>query len=395
MKETLPKYFSFILASLVAISPLAIDAYLPAILSISNDFAVAISAVEITLSIYLIGLSIGQLVGGPLSDRYGRKIMIDIGLILYIIFSIAIANAQSVEQMWIFRFFQAMGGGFAIVNMGAIVRDNFEGKKSAQVLSFVAMIMMIAPMIAPTIGAVILSFFSWNYIFYFLGIYAVFVLFWIQRLPETSPKTKEQNVLRDYWLVLSNKIALFLAFTSAFAMAGMFIFITKSSSIYMDFFGLDKNLFTLFFAMNVATLMGFNRLNIALLNKYDRKHIVITGVLLQILAGVVLIVNALSVQSLSVVVVFLMLFVGTLGFIFGNVISLVLGFFPKISATANAVVGVLGFAVSAVMGYIATLVSKDDLYMAFVLMSLTAVVSLFCFLVAKHEIHTLSITQRS
>ena len=235
MKQTLPKYFTFILASLTAISPLAIDAYLPAILSISNDFTVAISKVEVTLSIYLIGLSIGQLVGGPLSDRYGRKIMIDIGLILYIIFSVAIANAQSVEQMWIFRFFQALGGGFAIVNMGAIVRDNFEGRKSAQVLSFVAMIMMVAPMIAPTIGALILTFFSWEYIFYFLSIYAALVFFWIQKLPETSPKTKNQNVLGDYWLIVSNKIALFLAFTSAFGMSGMFVFITKSFRIWIGF----------------------------------------------------------------------------------------------------------------------------------------------------------------
>jgi len=386
LNPALPKYFTFILASLVAISPLAIDAYLPAILSISSDFNVAISDVELTLSIYLMGLSIGQLTGGPLSDRYGRKIIISIGLIIYIAFSVAIALSQSVEQMWVFRFFQAIGGGFAVVNMGAIVRDNFEGKKSAQVLSFVAMIMMVAPMIAPATGALILSFFTWEYIFYFLGIYALFVLLWIQKLPETSPKTKEQNVFSDYKLIVSNPIALFLAFTSAFAMAGMFVFITKSSFIYMDFFGLDKNYFTLFFGLNVVMLMGFNRANISLLEKHDRRHIVIWGVFTQLFASTVLIINALTIQSLSVTIVCLMLFVGSLGFVFGNVISLVLGFFPKISATANAVVGVLGFAVSGVLGYVATLLPNKSLVAVFVLMFITALLALFSFLHAKKKL---------
>lgn len=386
MKSVLPKYFSFILASLVAISPLAIDAYLPAILSISSDLNTDIGSVEATLSIYLLGLSLGQLVGGPLSDRYGRKIIIDIGLSFYILFSILIALSASIEQMWVYRFFQAVGGGFAIVNMGAIIRDNFDGKESAKVLSFVAMIMMVAPMIAPTIGTLILTFFSWEYIFYFLSLYAFLVILWIQKLPETSPKTKEQNVARDYFLILSNKIALFLAFSSAFAMAGMFVFITKSSFIYMDFFKLDKNLFTLFFGMNVLMLMGFNRLNISLLNKFDRKHIVISGIFVQIFAACVLILNALLLPSLFITVIGLMAFVGSLGLIFGNVISLVLGFFPKISATANAVVGVLGFATSAVMGFLATLIPQGNLYLVFVFMALCALIAMISFSIAKKEI---------
>ncbi|MGM0622932.1 MAG: multidrug effflux MFS transporter [Campylobacterota bacterium] len=389
MKHQLPKYFIFLLASLTAISPFAIDTYLPAMLSMSEYFNSSIGSIEITLSIYLIGLSIGQLIGGPLSDRFGRKVMINLGLGLYITASFMIANAQSLEMLWAFRFLQAIGGGFAIVNVAAIVRDNFEGKENAKTLSFIAMIMMVAPMIAPAVGSLILSFASWKAIFLFLALYASLVLVWIQLIPETSAKTKSKNVLKDYLSILTHKIAPFLAFSAAFAMAGMFVFITKSSFIYMEYFGLDKNLFTLFFAINVATLIGFNRLNISLLAKHDRDSIVKAGVWVQIAASSLLIIFALLLPTLYVIVPLIMVFVGSLGFIFGNVISLVLGFFPKISATANAMVGVLGFATAALMGFLSTLLPDTALAPVFMMMLLTAILSFITFTIAKKRILSL------
>jgi DHA1 family bicyclomycin/chloramphenicol resistance-like MFS transporter len=391
-KKNLPKGFAFLLASLTAISPFAIDAYLPAIVSISQYYQTALSNVELTLTLYLIGLSIGQLIGGPLSDRYGRKLMINFGLLVYILFSILITYATSIDQFWFYRFMQAVGGGFAVVNMGAIVRDNFKGQQSAQVLSFVAMIMMIAPLIAPTVGALILEYFNWQYIFFFLASYAFLVLFWIQLLPETSPKTKDQNPLQDYWSVLSNPIAFFLAMTAAFSMSGMFIFIVKSSFIYMDYYALDKNLFTLFFAMNVAMLMIFNRFNIYLLNYFERKNLVLAGVLTQLTSAIILSINIIfNDANLIFTILFLMSFVGSLGMIFGNTISLVLEFFPKFSATANAVIGVLGFATSSVMGSIAAkLLTQDSLLSVFLFMAFTALLGLSVFAIAQIKIRAMN-----
>jgi DHA1 family bicyclomycin/chloramphenicol resistance-like MFS transporter len=122
-KYDLPKGFIFILAMLTSITPLAIDVYLPSFKQIANQFYTSIDQIEITLSIYLLGFALGQLLGGTLSDRYGRKIFIFGGLSVYILCSIFISLASTVEQLWVFRFFQAIGGGFAVVNTSAIVRD--------------------------------------------------------------------------------------------------------------------------------------------------------------------------------------------------------------------------------------------------------------------------------
>ncbi len=382
MDRKLPRGFIFLLASLTAISPLAIDAYLPAMPAMSDSFDTPIGYIEMTLSIYLAGFSLGQLVGGPMSDRYGRKVVINTGLLFYIFFSYLIIQAGSVEQLWLYRFFQALGGGFAVVNTAAIVRDNFHGKESAKVFSFVSMVMMMAPMLAPTLGTLILHYFTWEYIFGFLGVYAALVLGWIQLIPETSPKTKGKNVFKDYWEILSTKRALFLAFTSAFGMSGMFVFITKSSFVYMEYFGVEKYLFTLFFGMNVAMVILFSRLNIYLLQRFDPRQMLRFGVGVQIFSALFLILLSFE-GNVYFIVPFLMLFVGALGFIFANVISLVLELFPHISGTANAVVGVMGFAVSSMMGFAASLLPETEIYPVFLIMLCAPLISITFFYLSE------------
>ena len=166
----LPKGFIVILAMLTSITPLAIDVYLPSFVQIAEYFYTSTDEIEITLSIFLLGFGLGQLFGGPLSDKYGRKIFIFIGLSIYIIFSFMITLSDNIYELWLFRFFQALGGGFAVVNTNAIVRDIYSGKEGAKIFSIISMIMMIAPMLAPMIGATILHFFNWKYIFIFLSI---------------------------------------------------------------------------------------------------------------------------------------------------------------------------------------------------------------------------------
>jgi len=175
----LPKGFVVILALLTSITPLAIDMYLPSFTQIAQHFHTSIDNIEITLSIFLLGYSIGQLFGGPLSDRYGRKYFIYIGLGIYIIFSLMISLATSIEQFLIFRFIQAIGGGLAVINTNSIVRDIYHGNEGAKIFSTISMIMMIAPMIAPAIGTVILNTLGWKYIFGFLSVYAFCILYFV------------------------------------------------------------------------------------------------------------------------------------------------------------------------------------------------------------------------
>jgi DHA1 family bicyclomycin/chloramphenicol resistance-like MFS transporter len=386
-KYNLPKGFIFILAMLTAITPLAIDVYLPSFTQIADQFYTSIDQIEITLSIYLLGFALGQLLGGPLSDRYGRKIFIFGGLIVYIIFSFSISLASSVEQLWIFRFFQAIGGGFAVVNTSAIVRDVFHGKEGAKIFSIISMIIMIAPMLAPVIGVAILHFFNWHYIFIFLSLYALTLLYFVTKLPETSPKIKTSKMFSNYIVILKNPSAVLLVLASGFGFSGLFIFITKASFIYMEYFNLDTIYFSLFFSLNVVSLIIFSRLNIKLLEKYSSMRLFISGIILQLFSAVLLFALS-SVIVLPVVVIGFMLYIGALGFVFGNSMSLLLEHFKEISATATALNGVVGFTIASLVGLLASYFHDGSLVPIFMLMMSTSFISLsFLLLLLKRKKH--------
>ncbi|PLY08242.1 MAG: hypothetical protein C0626_13635 [Arcobacter sp.] len=381
-KYNLPKGFIFILAMLGSITPLAVDVYLPAFKNIANYFYTSIDEVEITLSLYLLGFSVGQLVGGPLSDRYGRKIFIFLGLCIYIVFSFLISQASSIEQVWLFRFFQAIGGGFAVVNTNAIVRDVYHGKEAARVFSIISMIMMVAPMIAPAIGATILNFYSWEYIFIFLAIYTICIIYFIKKLPETSPKSKNTNVLHNYKRIFLNKKAILLILSGGFGFSGMFIFITKSSYIYMDFFAVEAKYFTILFGLNVLTLISFSRLNILFLKTRTTFSLLRLGVTIQLLSAICLYLLS-DYHTVYSVAFFVMLYVGALGFIFANAIALVLEDFGDISATTNSLYGVIGFIIASFVGFLASYFHNNTLEPIFILMMCTSSLSFMILLYIK------------
>lgn len=383
VEYNLPKGFVFILAMLTSITPLAIDAYLPSFTEIADYFYTSIDEIEITLSIYLIGFALGQLIGGPLSDRYGRKIFISIGVVIYIVFSFMISLAGSVEELWLFRFFQALGGGFAVVNTNAIVRDIYSGKEGAKVFSIISMIMMIAPMLAPIIGATILKYFSWKYIFIFLSTYAILLFYFIRKLPETSSKIRDKHLFTNYKTILLNKKAILLMLGSGFAISGMFIFITKSSFIYVEYFEVDRTNFSFLFSLNVLTLIIFSKLNITLLKNYSPLKLFSIGIAIQFTSAILLLIFT-PLHTVISIAIYLMFYIGSLGFVFANAISLLLEDFIELSASANALNGVVGFIISGFVGFLASLFHNNSLEPIFILMTLTSLSSLITlFIISK------------
>jgi len=371
----LPKGFVFILAMLTSISPLAIDTYLPSFLQISQTFSTSINNIELTLSIYLFGFAIGQLIGGPISDKYGRKNFIFVGIGIYILFSLLISISNSIEQMLFFRFMQAIGGGFAVVNTNAIVRDIYHGKKGAKVFSIISMIMMMAPLLAPVIGAVIVSYYEWQVIFIVIALYAFLLSFFILKLPETSPKNKDKNLYENYIKIIKSKKPMLLIMSNAFAFSGLFVFLAKSSFIYMDNFKVSVEIFPVLFGLNVLTLITFSRFNIKLLETKSTYSILKAGITLQLLFAILLILSV-QLNSLILTVIILMFYIGVLGIIFANAISLLLEDFKSISGTANALNGVAGFAVASIVGIIASLMHNGTLYPVFIMMFFTSLSSL-------------------
>ncbi len=380
VKQNLPKGFIVILAMLTSISPLAIDVYLPSFTQISDFFYTSIDQIEVTLSIYLIGFALGQLIGGPLSDRYGRKVFIFAGLSIYILFSFFISIASSIEQLWIFRFFQAIGGGFAVVNTSAIVRDLFHGKEGAKIFSLISMVMMIAPMIAPVIGATILHFLSWQYIFVFLSLYTMALLYFVMKLPETSPKIKNKSIFTNYIIILKNKNAILLMLAGGFGISALFIFITKASFIYMEYYKLESIYFSFLFGLNALGILVTTKLNIMLLEKHSSLKIFLFAMIAQIVIAIGLYFLS-SLNILVVMIVGFVLYISTLGFVFANVMSLLLEHFKTISGTATALNGVVGFGISAIVGFVASLIHDGGLNNIFYLMISTSFISLVILLI--------------
>jgi len=369
-----------ILASLSAISPLSIDMYLPAFPSIANDLHTSIPNVEFSLSLFFFGIAMGQLFGGPISDAYGRKPLISIGLILFGISSFALIFTHDITLFWILRAIQSFGGGIATVNVSASVRDRYEGKESARVFSLIAMIMLTAPLMAPTLGALFLKLFAWRSIFVFLCVYAFIILtvyfFFFPKSVQTNTKV---TPFQNYKRVLSHKTAMVLIVSQILCSSGMYTFITSSSFIYMEHFHIGATLFSFFFASNVILLMVTGKLNVHLVKRIEPFYLLRFGMILQALLGFLLFM--FRDQSIGVIFPLIMLYIGSLGFIFSNSVSLTLEFFPNISASANAIIGVLQYSVGALMGFVASFLHDGTLFPVMGVMMGVSLCSVTLFLV--------------
>lgn len=352
-----------LLAMLTAVAPFAVDMYLPAMKAMAIDLSTAIHYVEISVSTFLFGFAIGQLIGGPLSDRFGRKPIIALGLILFSITSLMLTQTDSIEQLLFLRALQAIGGGMATVNSSAMIRDLFAGEEMAKVLSMVAIVMMSAPLVAPMLGAFVVSFFNWQAIFFSLAVYSIAVmLLLLWRLPETNPRANisaddnkstpklKPKLWQSYKRVFTHRQAMGYIVAISFGFSGMFVFITSSAFTYMEYFSVSVQLFPFLFGANVLVMMLMNRINLWALNHYASSTILTAGLIIQLACGIALVLASYTEPNLYWVVGLNMLFVGSLGLIAANATAAALNFFPDISGTATAVIGVTEFTLGALVG---------------------------------------------
>lgn len=344
----------WMLAGLISIGPLAVDAYLPAMPTMATSLGVDLHQIELTLSLYLLGFALGQLIGGPISDRYGRRITIICGLILFVGSSLVAAMSQQIETLWIARLIQAFGGGMGVVNTMAVLRDLYSGRESAKALSRVVAIMMAAPLLAPFLGSGLLHMSGWRSIFYALGIYAallLLVLAW--KLPETRQPTttKQPSLVRRYLEVLRSRQVLGFLFATAFSQASMFAFITGAALLYMEYYGVSKVTFPIVFGLNIVVLTLCNRINVRLLSKASPVKILGWGQFIQFMCGAVLLAYYLiQPPPLFVTVILIMVFIGVQGLIVANGLSSAAEYFPESAATTSALMNASGFTIGAVAG---------------------------------------------
>lgn len=348
------RYLILFLAALTAMTPLAIDAYLPAMPDMAAHFEVSIHDVELSLSLFLAGFAVGQIVGGPFSDHFGRRAATGCGISLFCLGTLGIIFSPTMEWVWAFRLIEAFGGGLAVVNSAAVIRDLSKGQESARHLSNMAVIMMLAPLLAPLIGMLLLHLSGWRLIFDFLLVYGLFIgstLFF--KLPETRQIAEDRpSAFHRYKMVLSNRCAVGFIFSQCFALGGMFAFITGSPSVYMGYFGISETVYPFVFGINVVAMMMFNRLNLRLLHRHRPQNILSIGQAGQLVTALLLLIyiSFSPSPSLYVVMPLIIVFIGIMGLIVANATSSTVEFFPTNSATATALLGASGFATGALSG---------------------------------------------
>ncbi|HEV2864413.1 MAG TPA: multidrug effflux MFS transporter [Pyrinomonadaceae bacterium] len=287
---------TLLLAALTGLTALSIDMSLPAMPQLQQAFGAGVSAVQLTLSVFLAGFALGQVFCGPLSDRFGRRPVLVAGLALFTVAGFVCAASTSLHMLVGFRFVQGMGASVGPVVARAIVRDRFDARRGASVLSQMTQVMIIAPLLAPTLGGYLLVYLGWPAIFVLLGASgALMCLLCWRYLPETAAKNDEtddgeptgaRGSLRG---LLAHRASLRQALTTCFAYAGMFAYVSASPFILMEVFGVREQNFGYFFALTAAALLVSATVNRSLLKRHTPSLLILRrGVLLIFGAGLAL-----------------------------------------------------------------------------------------------------------
>ena len=350
-KATNHIYLIILLAVLSSVAPMGTDTYIPSIPTIATAFGVEINKIELSLSIFLIGFSIGQIFGGPISDRYGRRKSSLIGLLGYAFFSFVIIFSTNIYELWVYRFLEAFFGGIVVVNAAAAVRDRFKGEEAAKVFSLIGTIRILAPLLAPAIGAFLIHFFSWEAVFLFLTVYALVVAVWVYKDLDESFHYIDQNIIESFKIVLTHKKAMKVMLILALSFSGFFIFISKSSFIFIEHYKISTDYFPLFFSVNFIILILMTKVNISLLKKFTVINLIKYAVIVQIISAIVMIFNYEG-NSLIVTMILMASYMGMMAFIAGNCMALALEHFSKNAGVASGVIGVLQFGLGAIISSI-------------------------------------------
>ncbi|WP_386679723.1 multidrug effflux MFS transporter [Loktanella sp. R86503] len=344
--------------------PLATDMYLAALGDLATSMNASHAAAEFSLSIFFLGLCLGQLLLGPLTDTYGRKVPLLIGTALFTVTSIALPLVNDIHWFNGLRFVQAIGASAGMVVGRAIVKDLYDGRRAAQVMTVLVMLLTIGPIVSPTLGGLLLDAFGWRSIFVTMAIISV-VAFALSTviLPETLPaasRTPRPFVTgwRAASMLLSQRKFVIMALVSGFVQGGMFAFITGSSGVFQGIFGLSALQFGGMFAAIAAALIIFGKVNGALLNRYGPEQIVTAG--LPMFVGATLVLALVSgTNTLWVFVVPLWLSIGLVGLLSANAMSITMELADKGAGMGSALLGAIQFAIAFSVSSCVALVGND------------------------------------
>lgn len=343
-----------ILGLLSAIGPLSIDMYLPGFPTIAADLQTTVDYVSYSLSSFFIGICVGQLVCGPLLDRYGRKRPLYVGLVIYVIASIGCALSTSVEMLIVFRFLQALGGCVGMVTPGAIVRDVFPVNESARIFSLLILVLGVSPVVAPTLGSYLILAFSWNSVFITLAVITSLLLLAVvfllpeSKQPDQSVSLRPMHILKAYRSVFKEPQFFTYAIAGAVAAAGLFAYLAGSPFVYMKIFNVSEQQYGWIFGLIAAGLITSSQLNNVMLKKFTSAQIFRVVLMVQSTVGLLLFLgSAFDLLNVYTTTALIFLFLSCQGFSFPNSAALSLAPFTKEAGSASALMGALQMALGA------------------------------------------------
>ncbi|MGH3788664.1 MAG: multidrug effflux MFS transporter [Pseudonocardiaceae bacterium] len=363
-----------ILGALIALGPLTIDMYLPALPAITADLLTTEATVQLTLTGTLLGLALGQLVLGPLADAFGRKRPLLIGAGVHVTASVLCAVAPNIAVLGGLRVLQGAGAAAGMVVALAVVRDLYTGRAAALLLSRLILVMGAAPIVAPTFGGAVLGFTSWRGVFIVLALYGLVLLPIAARLlPETLPRGRRRTArlgatLRTYGGLLSDRVFVGLVLTAGLVMSSMFAYIAGSSFVFQEQFGLDEQGFGLLFGAGAFFIIGATQVNAYLLRRFEPHQLLLAAVLAGTAAGLLLLATSVTgFGGLVGVLVPLWAAMFTVGLALPNTPALALSRHGEAAGTAAALLGAIQFGTGAVVSPVVGVVGNNAIAMGAVM----------------------------
>jgi DHA1 family bicyclomycin/chloramphenicol resistance-like MFS transporter len=387
-------FMILILGSLATISPFSIDMYLPGFPRIATDLHTTIDKVQLSLTGYLIGICIGQVLYGPLLDRFGRKKPLYFGLAIYMLASVGCAFTTSVNALIVMRFFQAIGGCVGLVASQALVSDLFSKEKRAEVFSMITLVIAISPMIAPTVGGYVTAAFGWNWIFFILAGIAIAILGGIYfflptgKEADTSVSLKPKAVLNSFFTVIRQPQFLIYTLAGGLATAAPFAYIAGSSDVFMNIYKVTEQQYGWIFAFLAVAMIGSTQLNHFLLKKYNSEQIIKTTLLYQSAVGTLLVLGVYNNwYNLYTLISMMFIFLTGQGLTGPNTSALSLAPFKKHTGSASALMGSWRMGAGAIISIIVSVLHNNTAIPMVGMMAACSLVSLVLLFVGNATVN--------
>lgn len=392
---TKKKYIQLILilGSLTALGPFSIDMYLPGFSGIAKDLNTTVANVSMTLSSYFIGISAGQLLYGPLLDRFGRKKPLFIGLLVYIAASLGCVFVTNIDTFIGLRFIQAVGSCAATVASVSMVRDLFPVKDIPKVFSLLMLVVGLSPMLAPTIGGYVTADYGWHTVFFILMCMGIVILIAAQLvlpntyLPDTSISLKPKAIITNFITILKEPQFYTYAFAGAIAFSGLFTYVAASPILFMDIFEVDAKTYGWIFAFMSLSFISASQLNSLLLRKFNSEQMIFGALISQsIIAILFLILVINNGLGLYGTIAMLFLFLACLGISNPNTAGLTLAPFARNAGSASALMGAIQLGLGAFVSFLVGVFVHNSVVPMVAIMTVTTLLALVILIVGKRKI---------